>query len=186
MRIVLFYHSLISDWNHGNAHFLRGVVAEPLERGHHVDVYEPENGWSLQNLIRHYGKVPIHDFHRHFPLLALDSVAGRVRRLLVFQSLTIPGEEVYADTDNHDIEDRDVLNEPGWPRLAFVEHKFAGDPTNWWIPNHACIEAILRSSGLSIVQRPGHEIYLCRPQRTKSAKWDKREFLSAIGRPHVS
>jgi spore maturation protein CgeB len=69
MRIVLFYHSLISDWNHGNAHFLRGVVAELLERGHHVDVYEPEDGWSLQNLIRHYGKVPVDDFHRRFPLL---------------------------------------------------------------------------------------------------------------------
>jgi tRNA (mo5U34)-methyltransferase len=121
-------------------------------------------------------------YHLRYPLLALDSVASCVRRLLVFQSLTIPGEEIYPGVDNHDIEDRDVLNEPGWPKLAFVEHKFAGDPTNWWIPNHACIEAILRSSGLSIVQRPGHEIYLCRPQRIKSAKWDKREFLSAIGR----
>ncbi|MGH8174867.1 MAG: glycosyltransferase, partial [Steroidobacter sp.] len=46
MKFVLFYHSLVSDWNHGNAHFLRGVVSELLARGHAVDVYEPENGWS--------------------------------------------------------------------------------------------------------------------------------------------
>ena len=51
MKIALFYHSLISDWNHGNAHFLRGVVRELLALGHTVEVYEPASGWSLQNLL---------------------------------------------------------------------------------------------------------------------------------------
>ena len=46
MRVVMFYHSLVSDWNHGNAHFLRGVVAELQSRGHDVRVLEPEDGWS--------------------------------------------------------------------------------------------------------------------------------------------
>jgi len=50
VRIVLFYHSLVSDWNHGNAHFLRGVVTALLEQGHAVRVYEPQGNWSLQNL----------------------------------------------------------------------------------------------------------------------------------------
>ncbi|WP_077729347.1 MULTISPECIES: CgeB family protein [Methylocaldum] len=50
MKFVLFYHSLISDWNHGNAHFLRGIATELLQRGHRVEVYEPTDGWSLQNL----------------------------------------------------------------------------------------------------------------------------------------
>lgn len=50
MKFALFYHSLISDWNHGNAHFLRGIVAELLFRGFDVNVYEPRDGWSLQNL----------------------------------------------------------------------------------------------------------------------------------------
>jgi spore maturation protein CgeB len=50
MRFVMFYHSLVSDWNHGNAHFLRGVVGELLRRGHNVTVYEPRDGWSLANL----------------------------------------------------------------------------------------------------------------------------------------
>ncbi|MBA2602322.1 MAG: glycosyltransferase, partial [Acidobacteria bacterium] len=51
MRIVLFCHSLVSDWNHGNAHFLRGIVAELLDRGHEVRVYEPEDGWSREQLL---------------------------------------------------------------------------------------------------------------------------------------
>jgi spore maturation protein CgeB len=51
MRIVVFCHSLLSDWNHGNAHFLRGVVSDLVARGHEVRVFEPRNAWSLQNLL---------------------------------------------------------------------------------------------------------------------------------------
>ncbi len=50
MRVVMFYHSLASDWNHGNAHFLRGVARELGRRGHDVRVYEPLDGWSATNL----------------------------------------------------------------------------------------------------------------------------------------
>lgn len=69
MKIVLFYHSLLSDWNHGNAHFLRGVATELIERGHQVIVYEPCDAWSLQNLIADHGEEPIAAFHRAYPLL---------------------------------------------------------------------------------------------------------------------
>ena len=48
----MFYHSLLSDWNHGNAHFLRGVARELQARGHRVEIYEPFNGWSLANIGR--------------------------------------------------------------------------------------------------------------------------------------
>jgi spore maturation protein CgeB len=67
MRIIMFYHSLLSDWNHGNAHFLRGIVSELLARGHEVTVYEPYNGWSLQNLIHEYGTEPIRKFEAAYP-----------------------------------------------------------------------------------------------------------------------
>jgi spore maturation protein CgeB len=67
MRFVLFYHSLISDWNHGNAHFLRGVVRELKSRGHRVDVFEPADGWSLRNLLEQQGTGPIHDFEQAYP-----------------------------------------------------------------------------------------------------------------------
>jgi spore maturation protein CgeB len=59
MRIVLFCHSLLSDWNHGNAHFLRGVVTELEARGHQVRVYEPRHAWSVDNLVREHGEAAL-------------------------------------------------------------------------------------------------------------------------------
>ena len=69
MRIVLFYQSLISDWNHGNAHFLRGIASELLARGHDVQIYEPRNSWSVQNLIEHNGSEPLVEFQKVYPQL---------------------------------------------------------------------------------------------------------------------
>jgi spore maturation protein CgeB len=67
VKFVLFYHSLISDWNHGNAHFLRGIVSELLGRGHDVDVYEPIDAWSVRNLIADHGEKPLDDFRHAYP-----------------------------------------------------------------------------------------------------------------------
>lgn len=69
MRVALFYQSLISDWNHGNAHFLRGIVSELLARGFKVDVYEPRNSWSVQNLIAEHGWAPVVEFEQAYPQL---------------------------------------------------------------------------------------------------------------------
>lgn len=131
-------------------------------------------------------------YHLRYPLLGLDIVAQKVQRLMVFQTLTMPGEEIYADTFDrgtyHDwtIGDRDALLETGWPKMAFIEHRFAGDRTNWWIPNQAGVEAMLRSSGLRIVARPGKELYLCEPDRANPSSvttWDEAQLLAATGRP---
>ncbi|MFN7945038.1 MAG: glycosyltransferase [Blastocatellia bacterium] len=69
MRVVMFYHSLLSDWNHGNAHFLRGVVTELNARGHEVIVYEPRHGWSLTNLVAGHGAEVIAQFRAAYPHL---------------------------------------------------------------------------------------------------------------------
>jgi spore maturation protein CgeB len=69
MRIICFYHSLVSDWNHGNAHFLRGVATELQARGHEVLIYEPANGWSRQNLLADHGLDAIRQFHAAYPTL---------------------------------------------------------------------------------------------------------------------
>lgn len=69
MKIVFFVHSLVSDWNHGNAHFLRGVVRELTNRGHQVDVYEPSRAWSRVNLVEHEGTDAEDAFHEAFPSL---------------------------------------------------------------------------------------------------------------------
>jgi spore maturation protein CgeB len=69
MRVVMFYHSLISDWNHGNAHFLRGIVGELQASGHDVQVWEPENSWSVRNLLADHGEESLRQFHTAYPAL---------------------------------------------------------------------------------------------------------------------
>ncbi|MDB6123167.1 MAG: a-glycosyltransferase, Glycosyltransferase Family 4-like protein, partial [Pedosphaera sp.] len=69
MRIVMFYHTLLSDWNHGNAHFLRGVASELLGRGHDVEVFEPEDSWSYKNLLSEHGEAPLRKFSKAYPTL---------------------------------------------------------------------------------------------------------------------
>ncbi len=70
MRIAYFTHSLRSCWNHGNAHFLRGVLRELAALGHAVVAYEPERSWSLDNLLRDHGEAGLHAFHANYPDLA--------------------------------------------------------------------------------------------------------------------
>jgi spore maturation protein CgeB len=69
MRVIVFCHSLLSDWNHGNAHFLRGVCTELLSRGHELRVYEPADAWSVENLLAEHGTAPLDGFARAYPLL---------------------------------------------------------------------------------------------------------------------
>jgi spore maturation protein CgeB len=69
MKIRLFYHSLISDWNHGNAHFLRGIATELIASGHDVLVYEPADSWSRKNLVAEHGDAPIKRFYAAYPYL---------------------------------------------------------------------------------------------------------------------
>ncbi|MBJ6726077.1 TIGR04290 family methyltransferase [Geomesophilobacter sediminis] len=124
-------------------------------------------------------------YHLRYPLLALDIIAQKVARLMVFQTLTLPGRDVVDQLD-HWINDRDTLLEAGWPKMAFIEHRFAGDPTNWWIPNHAGVEAMLRSAGLRITGYPGDEMYCCEPDPDRPScmtTWNRQEFRSATNSP---
>jgi spore maturation protein CgeB len=70
LHVVIFCHSLVSDWNHGNAHFLRGIVRELQRRGHRVTVHEPADGWSLTNLRSDQGEEAVLAFERAFPDLS--------------------------------------------------------------------------------------------------------------------
>jgi spore maturation protein CgeB len=71
MRIILYTHSLVSDWNHGNAHFLRGVLRELEARGHNTLALEPEDGWSRSNLLANYGAAALTRFRACFPELTV-------------------------------------------------------------------------------------------------------------------
>ncbi|HEY5959023.1 MAG TPA: glycosyltransferase [Polyangiaceae bacterium] len=69
MKIAYFCHSLVSDWNHGNAHFIRGLVTELILRGHDVQVFEPADAWSATNLVADHGELPYREFEQRYPLL---------------------------------------------------------------------------------------------------------------------
>jgi tRNA (mo5U34)-methyltransferase len=123
-------------------------------------------------------------YHLRYPLLALDAVGRRVGRMMVFQTLSMPGEDVETETADLALDAREKLHAPGWPKMAFIEHRLAGDRTNWWAPNHAAVEAMLRSTGMKVVGRPHDETYLCEPDRDRAEsfwRWDTDEFASAIG-----
>lgn len=72
MKILLFYHSLVSGWNHGNAHFLRGITTELLRRGHNVQVFEPRNGWSFRNWLQECGREGFKEFKKAYPHLTTN------------------------------------------------------------------------------------------------------------------
>jgi spore maturation protein CgeB len=86
MRAVLFCHSPLSDWNHGNAHFPRGVVTELAARGADLQVYEPRNAWSLENLLAERGGEEVREDAEHGrrTILARHTCAHRVEELLGF------------------------------------------------------------------------------------------------------
>src|SRR6185437_10747387 len=70
VRIVYFTHSLASCWNHGNAHFLRGVLRELMRQGHHVQVFEPRGAWSLRNLLADHGEAGLDAYREAYPELS--------------------------------------------------------------------------------------------------------------------
>jgi tRNA (mo5U34)-methyltransferase len=108
-------------------------------------------------------------YHLRHPLLALDLICEHVAKdLVVFQSMQRGCTEVEPLDHDYPFEDELVFERPGFPQMYFIEHKYAGDPTNWWIPNRACVEAMLRSSGLEILSHPEREVYLCRVSRNIS------------------
>lgn len=101
-------------------------------------------------------------YHLRYPLLGLDIVTSVTQSNLFFQTLTMPQEGRMDCPENMTIMDRDLMLDSAWPKMAFVEHALEGDPTNWWVPNHAAVEAMLHSCGWQSVQCLGEEIYHCR------------------------
>jgi tRNA (mo5U34)-methyltransferase len=118
-------------------------------------------------------------YHLRYPLLGLDLVAEKVGGTLVFQTLTMPGDDPHEAPPDLPFEERERLRDPAWPAMAFVEHQLAGDPTNWWVPSASAVEAMVRTTGLRIVDRPGHEIWVC--ERTRRTH-HREELDRATGR----
>jgi tRNA (mo5U34)-methyltransferase len=102
-------------------------------------------------------------YHLRHPLLALELLHEHVvGDLLVAQSLLRGSKETMNVAPDFPFWEEEVFENEEFPRMYFVENRFANDPTNWWIPNRACFEAMLRSAGFKILAHPEQEVFICR------------------------
>ncbi len=102
-------------------------------------------------------------YHLRHPLLALDLIYENVAKdLLLFQSLQRGSNESEPVAQDYDFWKVEQFDQPGYPKMHFIENNYAGDPTSWWAPNRACSAAMLRSSGFTIAANPEPEVFLCR------------------------
>ncbi len=125
----------------------------------HMSVYDVAELRERFDLVLFLGVL----YHLRHPLLALDLLERHVvRDLFIFQSLQRGSPAVTPLKADYPFSEEAVFDDPGYPRMHFVERSYAGDPTNWWIPNRACVEAMLRSSGFRVTGRAQEDIYICR------------------------
>jgi tRNA (mo5U34)-methyltransferase len=103
-------------------------------------------------------------YHLRYPLYALDNVVKKVGSKLLFQTMLRGSDEVRKWEENYHFWNKEIFENPDFPRMHFIEHNYANDYTNWWIPNRACAEAMLRSSGLEILAHPESETWVCEPR----------------------
>jgi tRNA (mo5U34)-methyltransferase len=104
-------------------------------------------------------------YHLRHPLLALDLIHEHVAGdLMLFQSMQRGSRDIVYPEPDYDFNEPAPFDQPGYPKMHFIEHRYSHDETNWWVPNRACVEAMLRSSGFAIECQPEDEVYLCRWQ----------------------
>ncbi len=102
-------------------------------------------------------------YHLRHPLLALDLIHEHVARdILIFQSMQRGSSQVMEVKEDYEFEETEHFFESAYPKLHFIERDYAHDWTNWWAPNRACAEAMLRASGFAIETRAEDEVYICR------------------------
>lgn len=108
-------------------------------------------------------------YHLRHPLLALDLLHDQVvGDRLVVQSMLRGSDVALALAPDYPFSEQAIFDRPGYPRLSFVEERYTGDPTNWWIPNRAGLEAMLRSAGFAIESHPETEVFVCRRRASRA------------------
>lgn len=124
-----------------------------------MSVYEAADLGEKFDLVLFMGVL----YHLRYPLLALDLLREHVvGGKLLFQCLQRGDERVPDLKANYDFSEWGVFDRADYPKLFFIEQSYASDPTNWFIPNRAAAEALLRSAGFAVEAHPEREVYLCR------------------------
>ncbi len=149
------------------ARFAAEVVGADIEF-QQMSVYDVGRLGSRFDLVLFMGVA----YHLRHPLLALDLIHEHaVENLLVFQTMMRGEMEPMTLEPDYPFSETAVFDEPGYPKMHFVEQNYAGDPTNWWAPNPACAEAMLRSAGFEIIEHPEQEVFVCK--RVEMPEWSR-------------
>ncbi|MBI2399691.1 MAG: TIGR04290 family methyltransferase [Deltaproteobacteria bacterium] len=139
------------------ARFAASVLGHDIEF-RRMSVYDVADLGRKFDLVLFMGVL----YHLRYPLLALDLIHEHAAgKLLVFQSMLRGDEALDAVADDYPFSETTVFNRPAFPKLHFIEKSYSGDDTNWWLPNKACAEAMLRSSGFDILSNPEKEVFIC-------------------------
>jgi tRNA (mo5U34)-methyltransferase len=134
----------------------------------HLDAYDMGAIGERFDLVIFMGVL----YHLRHPLLALDLIREHVADdMLLFQSMHRGSKHVLPLETDYEFKESDIFFESGFPKLHFIERKDSGAWTNWWIPNRACTEAMLRSAGFEIDERIEEEVYLCSVAERPFAKY---------------
>lgn len=140
------------------ARFAAGVKGQDIEF-RQLSVYDVAKLGETFDVVLFMGVL----YHLRHPLLALDLVHDHVTRdLMIFQSMQRGSSSVENVAGDYDFFEQDHFDRPGYPKMHFIEHKYANDWTNWWAPNAAGSAAMLRSAGFEVLERPEEEVFVCR------------------------
>ncbi|QIK78572.1 TIGR04290 family methyltransferase [Sphingomonas piscis] len=149
-----------------------------------LDVYQVGELGERFDLVIFMGVL----YHLRHPLLALDLIREHVAGdLMLFQTLQQGSDEVADVPEDHPFfvpgttTKPPIFDDPGYPKMHFIENSYANDWTNWWAPNAACSQAMLRSAGFSIEANPEPEVYLCRVAPVPYAKYGPAAVYPAKG-----
>jgi tRNA (mo5U34)-methyltransferase len=149
------------DWDEaylGQARFAAKVLDLDIEY-RKLSVYDVGALGERFDLVLFMGVL----YHLRHPLLALDLIREHAARdMFVFQSMQRGSREVGRLAEDYPFSETEIFDEPAYPKLHFIEQRYAGDPTNWWVPNRACVEAMLRNAGFAMEGHPETEVYVCR------------------------
>lgn len=147
-----------SDEYLAQARFAAAVTGLEIEL-RQLDVYDVAELGTKFDVVLFMGVL----YHLRHPLLALDLLQRHVvGDTMIFQSMQRGSHDVEEIAHDYPFAETEIFDRPGYPKMHFVERSYSSDDTNWWIPNRACVEAMLRSAGFRIEAHPEEEVYLCK------------------------
>jgi tRNA (mo5U34)-methyltransferase len=106
-------------------------------------------------------------YHLRYPLYALDKIIKKVAGKLIFQTMVRGPEEIMKPAEDYLFSNKQIFEQVNFPAMYFIEQSYSHDYTNWWIPNRSAVEGMLRSSGLTILERPEPETWICVPEKVQ-------------------